>query len=581
MTFKQFVTPHSHPQSLDTGSMPEAFIQRELELGTGYVTCTDHGFMGASRKVYDLAHKAKIKPILGLEGYFRPRNCDILTKYGVSKGISKNPRYVHLGETYFDYLKYMHFTVHFMDEAAFSKGSVLLSESHKHLERHGTEAKPIWGWEEIEELGATNTTLMTGCLIGIIQRHLMVDRPDIAQAYYERFRSLVKPGNFAVEVFPHVCDRNWVEGVFFAGVDGKETKYKLDKTLRVVDARGKIHEGEAESVIKHLPEGGGKIVGTMFRKRWEAAEIPFTSFKVVEDFIKNECTPLNPEGDPQLTGNRFMVEMAKRYGDPIVVSDDSHYAHPDEKIVQDVRLLQSGNWRFAGNYHRQSSAEAYEYFKAKMGVSEAEFEGWVENSRNWASRFNDFKFDSKMSLPTKFYPTDTLGELQTLVKKHGRLDTKDPVKMQRVKEEIELLYQNGVVDLLPYFFAQEDVLHQYELAKQLCGPGRGCFIPETKVLMGDGSFKRIDKIGVGDIIVSHDNTVNEVQAVLPYSINEVVVEVEMLDGKKFTCTSDHKILTTVGWVEAGKLTEAHDIVEVSGNLCLGATPTCTEKTKNG
>ena len=61
--FKNFVTPHCHVKSLDSASTPEKFAKRELELGTGYVTVTDHGTLEATRQVYDLiTDKYKGKP---------------------------------------------------------------------------------------------------------------------------------------------------------------------------------------------------------------------------------------------------------------------------------------------------------------------------------------------------------------------------------------------------------------------------------------------------------------------------------------------------------------------------------------
>jgi DNA polymerase III alpha subunit len=186
--------------------------------------------------------------------------------------------------------------------------------------------------------------------------------------------------------------------VFFKNeISGIETKYHLHKTLRIVDPKGKVWEGEAQDFgKKFVASGVYTVVNSMYRKQWQEMEpVSFHSLRLVEDFVQNECTPLNPEGDPQLTGNRFVLELAKQYGDPVIVSDDSHYAHPDDKIVQDVRLLQSGNWRFYGSYHRKSSDEAFAYFKDRMGITKSEFEGWVENSRNWASRFDNFKFKNR------------------------------------------------------------------------------------------------------------------------------------------------------------------------------------------
>ena len=59
MAFKNYVTCHCHQASLDTASTPEAFAAKELELGTGYMTVTDHGTLASARKIYDLAKKKK------------------------------------------------------------------------------------------------------------------------------------------------------------------------------------------------------------------------------------------------------------------------------------------------------------------------------------------------------------------------------------------------------------------------------------------------------------------------------------------------------------------------------------------
>jgi DNA polymerase-3 subunit alpha len=213
----------------------------------------------------------------------------------------------------------------------------------------------------------------------------------------------------------------------------------------------------------------------------ERAEAEILDVEHVEDFIQNECKPFAPDGDVQLGANQYMVELARKYNVPILISDDSHYAHPEEKVVQDVRLAQSGSWRFYGSYHRQSSAEAFEYFRHKLGIGESEFQGWVENSWAWRDRFKDFKLEAKPDLPTRFYEVkydsvgakDSLGYTIHLVKQHGRMNWKDPVWVARLTQEINLLHRNGVIDLLPYFFIDEEVCRLYRDNKMLTGPGRG------------------------------------------------------------------------------------------------------------
>jgi DNA polymerase III alpha subunit len=460
-----FPTPHCHPQSFDSASTPEAFAQREIELGTGALTVTDHGTMGACRRVYDLAKSKKLTPILGLEAYFRDDNCPILKAHGI-----ENPA---------EYLKYYHLTIHCLDERAYQTLSQKLS--HARVERHGAELKPLFNWEDLEAIGAENVTITSGCLVGMVQRHIFregLDLPQrfqIAKAYYERLRALTRPGNWFVEVFPHKCDKNWTHGVFLHTSAGEVLRYWESKKFKFEHA-GELHADRAAKLFatdKWVK--GDRVLEVMNNRKWTKLDEPIVVDKLehLEDFIPNECQPWCPDGDVQLGCNRVVAMLARQYGDKILISDDSHYAHPDEKIVQDIRLRQMGNWRFYGSYHRQSSEDAFTYFRDRQGVDEKTFEGWIENNREWAAKFKDFSFNSKPCLPTKFYPEKTLEHTGELVKKHGRMQWDNPLYVSRLKAEIELLHRNGTIDLLPYFFVIEEVDSFYESIGMLTGPGRG------------------------------------------------------------------------------------------------------------
>ena len=155
-----------------------------------------------------------------------------------------------------------------------------------------------------------------------------------------------------------------------------------------------------------------------------------------------------------------------------MVSDDSHYASPDDKIVQDIRLGQFGSWRFFGNYARQSVGDSWEYFNS-YGFAQKDFEGWIENNREWASRFKAFELVEPVTLPTKFYPQNTLDHLIHLIRQQGRMQWGDEVYRSRLNAEIKLLYKNGTIDLLPYFFLGADVVAAHADQGVLTGPGRG------------------------------------------------------------------------------------------------------------
>jgi len=484
---KNFVTCHSHPQSLDSGSTPEAFVKREIELGTGAVTCTDHGTLQACRKIYDLGKAAGITPVLGLEGYLRDDDCEILARNGYAK--NANGAFTNAP-------KYMHFCVHFLDQAAYECCVKLLSKADERLEatlekleakdrKHGQERKPLFVWRDLEELGAQNTTFTTGCMIGVVQRHLF-DNNDAKTAgeYFDKLKAIVKPGNLYTELNPHDTSKDWIQGIFLTMADGTKLRFYADK---------KLMTNVGEITASNLAKTWGKsehrtLKGIKDRSTWR--EVPEQEIRLAEDlegFFQNECKPWAPNGDYQAGLNRAMRYMAKQRGIPIIVGDDSHYANRDEKVVQDVRLAQGGPWRFYSSYHRQSSDEAFEHFNRTLKTTEAEFEGWVENSHGWAGRFKDFKFETPPSLPTKFYeaeyekrPWFKVGDADNslrytleLIRKHGRMDWNNTAMRERLQAEIKLLHHNGTIDLLPYFMVDEEVCSLYESHGLLTGPGRG------------------------------------------------------------------------------------------------------------
>ncbi len=491
---RSFVSPHVHIQSLDSASTPESFVKREIELGTGAITCTDHGFVGTIPKVYELAKKNNLIPILGVEAYMRDDDCSILSESGIVK--VDDPKYIEAVQsgdaariakavpTTSFYRKYFHFCLHCKNQTAYEALVKEMSWSFlNRAEKHGGEEKPIFTWEQIERLGQFDITMTSGCLIGMVQGHLMQGRPDIARRYYERLRAAVKPGNFYVEVFPHRCTHYWDQGVYLTLEDGRKLRYFPSKTLLVETTKGKeplkLKAIELVHVWKNLTKDGGrvKLADTMRYRKWEGTVEPgfITELQSVEDFVPNECTPDHPDGDVQLPANRFVMELAKKYGDPIIISDDAHFTAPEEKIVQDSKLTSGDHtWKFHNSYHRMGGNEAYEYFHGAMGTTEAEFESWVDNSYAFREGFKDFKFKHQVQLLTKPFPTDTLGYLKKLIEKHGRMDKNDPAMMARLKQEIQLLHRNGTVDLLPYFFLAEWAIDEpYTQQGKLTGVGRG------------------------------------------------------------------------------------------------------------
>ena len=558
MCFKQFVTPHCHPASFDSGGTPESFAKREVELGSGAITCTDHGSLSAAYKTYELGKKNNIIPIVGLEAYFRDDDCPILAKAGVPK-VFYNPNAdkpherelasLHPNGSYHDYMNYMHLTMHFMDEKAYLCAVRLLSKADERAEVYGTERKPLFSWSDLEELASHNITATSSCLVGMCQRHLLKERPDIAVAYFDRIHNLFN-GRFYIEVFPHKVDHNYIRGVFLTLEDGAEVRYYPGKTL-LTD----VGEIKAEDLAKESHKHQ-KLLAVKNRATWEQLEPKHIRSVVAKDgFFKNECQPWCPTGDMQKPANEFVMQLAKKHNLPILISDDSHFPTADYKIVQDVRLAQSGSLRFYNSYHRMDSKEAFEYFRREFGIDGVEFEGWIDNSQQWAQQFKNFSFSKEPRLPTKFYPQDSLGYIKELIVKHGRLP-KERAYYDRLKTEIELLHYNGKIDLLPYFALIEEITRIYSNNEILTGVARGSaggvllsyllgitnldplkhglsldrFL--TKNRIESGKLPDIDTDFVSrDLLVGYDTD---------------IIEFEAEDGTKHTLPVDFKVETDKG-----------------------------------
>lgn len=503
MTIPSFVSPHVHQKSLDSASTIAAFIKREKQLGTNCSVVTDHGTLAACKDVYDQSRAAGLQPILGLEAYHRDDDCPILLRAGVPRQQETvcarcgdtwkpdgTPRCEHgpedglrrqtFRETYY---KYGHLTMHFRTYAAYQAAVRLLTKADLHAERHGSERKPIFGWSDIEEIASKGATFGSSCLIGMVQRHLLArNSPENAIAYYDRLRSVVGPENWIVEIFPHRARSNWVKGVILKGADGCKLKYHFEKVLRT--NVGEVAAVELAEAFARRGNQHHKLVAVKNRSTWvDVPEMELAGVEAVEGFLDNEPCSWAQDGDVQRGANQFVLELARSRGDRILISDDSHFATPDEKVAQDIRLAQhGGSWRFAESYHRMGSEEAFAILRDTLGVDEAEFAGWVENSREWSGRFKDFRFPSVPMLPTAFYPGNSISRVSDLIAHHGRMQWDKPEYVSRLAYEIKLFSDAQVkdsdgnkvkLDVLPYFFFIEEICREYAARGELTGPGRG------------------------------------------------------------------------------------------------------------
>jgi DNA polymerase III alpha subunit len=283
--------------------------------------------------------------------------------------------------------------------------------------------------------------------------------------------------------------------------------------------------------------------------------------------------------------NRAIIEFAKRNGvtKQLVVTCDAHYYNPDVWKERELykklgfmnyqafspdSLPKSKDELKCELYPKNASQVWDEYLRSKAGT---EFYD-DDLVRDAIERTHDIAHQIIGELPpdrSPKFPTEKLvpkGEksFNHLVKlcrdgmtKRG-LDGKQEYT-ERLLEELNVIKQMKNSD---YFISYQKIM---ELARKvtLTGPARGCFTPETRVLMADGMYAPISTIKVGDLVKDADCNDQKVLDVFRYQINEDILELEFDGGRKIRCTKDHKFLTkNRGWIEAQYLTEDDDIVEV-------------------
>jgi DNA polymerase III alpha subunit len=251
-------------------------------------------------------------------------------------------------------------------------------------------------------------SIVHNCLIGAVQKWLLPDRvtgeirTDLSEKSYLLLREIAGKDSFFVEIFPHRVTHNWVS-----------------------------------------PKKN-KDTGLIITEGW---------------YKPNECTPWFPDGDMQKKANQFVLDLAKKHNDPVIISLDSHFAVPEEKVIQDSRLGNNREaWRFHNSYHIYSTDDAAVTLQETLGVSDRDIEEFVDNSYKFASLFDNFsiKTSNERWVLTPL-PENWQKELKRKIDYYGRMDWTNPEMIQRLKLEIDTLAHNGTINLMPYFFTVENI----------------------------------------------------------------------------------------------------------------------------
>lgn len=268
----------------------------------------------------------------------------------------------------------------------------------------------------------------------------------------------------------------------------------------------------------------------------------------------------------------LVYKLGKKLNIKVIATQDTHYAHKDDWEAHDVLLAIQmidtikNPKRFtldSKDFYLKSYDQMAELFSKAPDVilNTVEISEKVEN--NLLSFGEDLlpKFD----VPEGF--SDEEAFLKTLVT--NGMKEKGLFTISKYRERIK--YEMSVIigcKYTKYFLILWDIINFARREKIRVGVGRGCFLPDNIVNCKDRQ-KKILEVNVGDMVLSYDGKYHEVLKRMEYTIDEEIIEINLEDGRKISCTGDHKIHVKRGlelkWIEAKDLTDTDEIYDILDN----------------
>lgn len=281
--------------------------------------------------------------------------------------------------------------------------------------------------------------------------------------------------------------------------------------------------------------------------------------------------------------NDFIMHMCKKYKVKCIIGGDVHYTEPEDNVLQDAvirskRDAEAPDWIIDARKLYFHDTTDYFTFNKELGwnYDEKFIEECFANSVEFSEKVN-FEFETgKYHLPkidtkgksSKDYIADAawtgIAKLIETERKYfpNKYTNEDIEKLEnQVQYELKVIDDMGLND---YLLIVHDIIKWEKENGYYVGPGRGCFLPDSKVIMNDGSKVSIQDIKIGDKVKNHFELETEVVKLWAYDVDEEMVELEFEDGRIIKCTKDHEIFTlNRGWIKADELTQQDEISEVN------------------
>jgi len=562
MSFSDFPHLHLHDEySLRDGlSTAQQRVDLMMERNWTYLTATNHGSVGGWVKQYVLAKKLGMKPIFGIEAYtnkyrnlprenFKDMDDDMKIKY------RRNNHQILLAKTmegWFNIIK-------IQNDAELNGFYYVPRTDADYLKKHG---KGIIG---------TSTDGGAGEIPQILN--------DESLTWDERLLKAKDKYNFYKEAF----DDFYIELNLIDWDKQRDTNRKLisfgewigAKYVIAIDAHYlRKEDSKAHDVLLMIRDNK-----TMADKALAVAAAhmkpELESLGLCIDPRKDEWKKENEREDKKLIVQRgldyarkFLIKEG--YKESLNAFEENLDKVERGESSLDESLRADSVWEFEGkDFYFKTLDDIYASWEKLHGsedeiFTEEVFWRAIEDTCNLVKSIDSFDLDTSIKLPSM--SDDANGVLEKLCRRGMRrlnLDKKENYE-ERLQHELSVIKK---LDFADYFLIFKKIISYCKKNKIYYGPGRGCFHPNSRVVMASGISKFIGDIDIGDMVVTHDGDHREVLETFVYDVDEELLELEMDDGRKITCTKDHKILVRLddgseAFIAADEIPEGAELVDI-------------------
>lgn len=311
-----------------------------------------------------------------------------------------------------------------------------------------------------------------------------------------------------------------------------------------------------------------------------------------------EMQPSNQEN--QIIVNKALLKISEELNIPYIITLDAHYLRKEDRPIHEAFLKSDedeSKGREVGEFYAttylMSEAEIHSYMDDYLGKENVQ-KGLNNTQLIW-EQIEEYDLDQDLVIP--YEPTDFSEVDLRLYNKYvskipclkdfyesDYIADKHLVReiINRIEKDFEELGNQKTYDAIniclkvvlntsektnahwsAYLLQTRAFIDTIWESDSLCGPSRGCFVPGTKILMGDGIQKNIEDVQIGDKVVTHLGNIKTVKNTFSYDIEEDIYTIKGknrygIKCEEVQCTNNHKFYcwknSSFQWIEAQDLT---------------------------